>query len=283
MGIDAENDQGEVLPEENHEELEVEVSREAVESDRDSEKEQEEQAENQEVTQPQITQEQLNSVIQRKTRKAKQQVEQSESKNALLEEKVKLLELSLEQERGNKKSAEPNPDNYEGGEWDEKYKQDVNKYQHEQLKKTVLETVRSEQNAIERERVEREKQDQIRLKQEMHYRKALELGNDDYVQNEDRAIDVLGEDAVNHIIQNYDDSHVLLNYLGHPANASKASSISSLVKGNAIKAIDAITRLSVELSVKPEVKESAPNPVDPLKGGNAGEQMPAWMKGAKFE
>lgn len=290
MGIDAENAE-QVTSEENLDELQTEEVEQEQATDEveelDQEQESDETGESEEETQPQFTQQQLDEIVQKRVKKLNGKVETSttEAEKAreeleLEREKNRLLQLAMEQNRQPKeKSAEPKPEDFDQGEWDPEYKKAVREYQDKLIDERVAAKLQETNEAKEQERLKQQQQQELATRQQDHYKRSLNLGVTDYTDAEDKALEVLGNGNVNHIISNFDDSEVLLYHLGK--NPDRAAKIGSMIKSNPIRAVAEIGRLSAELAVKPN-KKPAPNPVDPLEG-SGGQSRSKFLEGAKFE
>ena len=115
----------------------------------------------------------------------------------------------------------------------------------------------------------------LERKQIKHYERAKETGARDYGEVEDKAIAVLGNDVVNHLIANFDDSHVLLYYLGK--NPGEAARIADTIQSNPIQGVAEIGALRSELKIKPK-SNNTPDPDEELEGGSPGGNFDAKEK-----
>ena len=108
--------------------------------------------------------------------------------------------------------------------------------------------------------------------QKAHYERAGELGIDNYVELEDNAINVLGNDVVREVINGVKNSEIILPYLGHPKNRARAAEIADLfAKGKHVAGLSEIAGLGVELKMKLKPKTSiAPDPELQIPAGSAG-------------
>lgn len=194
--------------------------------------------------------------------------------NATLEvekEKSRLLQIALDQERENSTRAEqnspssvPNPADFADGVYDEGYKKAYEEYADRRAdqrfdKKFAEKTKHSAQSANKDLR-----RGNLEKKQLTHYQNAAELGVSDFDEAEDALIEILGEENINHIIENFDKSHVINYYLGK--NPDKAEEIAALLNTNAIKAVAELGRLETRLKIKS--KSNLPShPDEELEGG----------------
>ena len=208
----------------------------------------------------------LNRIINRRLKREKRKTESanetaSDAANALEIEKQKnrLLQLALEQKGQATENQIPDPDDFDEGVSDPGYIARFNAY-HQQL---IQQEVRSHEVASSQRREGDEVLEQAKRK---HYEKAYALGALDYDEVEDKAIDALGEEVVNHLIRSSDNTHVILYYLGK--NPDEAEDLSALIKTDPVKATLKIGRLEAELQVqKKDTSKPTPDPDEELPGG----------------
>ena len=193
---------------------------------------------------------------------ARDEADQSQADLAIEKEKNKLLQLALDQKNEAETIKPPNPDDFDEGVHDPKFIRDQNTYNQNfiasEVQKATANIQRNDEPAPNTE---------LLSKQTKHYETAQDLGADDYAEVEDKALDILGNEIVNFIIQSSDSSPVILYYLGK--NPDEAENIAELVKTNLGKAALQIGRLEVELKVRPKGKtEPTPDPDDEIEGGS---------------
>jgi len=285
MGTEAENlDQA--TPEEN--EIE-EVETEEVETEETDEIEGEGGEEKgEDDTQPQDKQQDKTDWIQKRIARANRKVEKVEQEaNAakteldVLREKNKLLELAMQQSRKQQTQPDvaPNPDDFDGGEYDPAYKKAHESYVIKKAEEAAHQRYQENQNSALKQQQEAATRQELEQKQRGHYERALTLEVKDYDVAEDKVLEILGHDNVNHLINNFDDSHALVYHLGK--NEKEAQRLADLIEANPIKGAAEIGRLSASLTLKPS-KSIPPAPVEKLEGSSSyeGRKM---LKGAKFE
>lgn len=196
-----------------------------------------------------------------------QQAEEKATNELLLErERNRLLQIQLEQRQEvQTQPVMPNVDDFDGGAHDPEY---VKKFQEyltatnkieisRQMQETNQHTVQSNRQTIQSQELER--------KQVKHYQRANEIGTKDYAEVEDEAIAILGNGTVNQIINNFEDSHILLYFLGK--NPDKAQAIAEKIQTNPIQGVAELGALRSQLKIKPKTKIT-PNPDTPLSGGS---------------
>ncbi|QDP61809.1 MAG: putative scaffolding protein [Prokaryotic dsDNA virus sp.] len=278
MGTEVEQDLEPITSEENEiEEVETEeVETDEIESGEEGDEEIEE-------TQPQktFTQQELNEIVQKRLaklnkKKGDEPDDDTKSQLELERERNKLLTLAMQQATQGKQQpsdAAPDPDKFDGGEYDPEYKRQYEAYLLKKNEGHVQQLLSKERENDQRQRQQEAQTRELEAAQRAHYERALTLEVKDYDKHEDRVIEALGPEAFNVIIQGFDDSHALANYLGTPANQAKLDKLNDLVKqGTSVstaKALAELGRISASLAVNSKSKP-APNPVDPLEGSTPG-------------
>ena len=215
--------------------------------------------------------------------------EEASVANAELErsrEENKILRIALEQKQNPEQQplTQPNAEEFDGGVYDPEFVKAQNEYNQKfiasEVKKGMAEM--SQQNSQVSNANAQSKE--LEKKQVVHYEKANKLGAKDYEATEDKAIAVLGNDVVNHIIANSENSHTVLYFLGK--NPGEAEALARELGNNAtaIKGVMRLGRLEAELKIRPKSK-TIPDPDEELEGGT----MPSSGKknqgppGAKYE
>ena len=193
-----------------------------------------------------------------------QRAEQSDTRNSLLEEKNKILEIALEQARDNQSLKQPNPGDFDDGFSDPKFQEQQNAFNHQIIQREVQKQVQASSQTVEDNSSVQFQSRELEKKQLHHYERATKIGAKDYSETEDKAIESLGNEVVNHIIDNFEDSQFLLYYLGK--NPHEADRIAGLIQNKPILGIAEIGRLSSELKVKTK-SATTPNPDEEIEGG----------------
>jgi hypothetical protein len=213
------------------------------------------------------------SKLKAKAVSAKDEVGKANEENAVLRERLKLLELQAELTKEEPTTnQEPNPDDFDEGESDPKFLKKQRAFDNSviksDLRKEFAETAK--QNVVTENQTRKSKQRDQKL--EEHYGRVAGMKAKDYFEVEDQAIEYMGEETVKEIIENFDDPHILLYYLG--ANKGEAEELVDTIKSNPIRGTAAIGRLQSELMVKPKSKK-IPNPDEDLEGGTSSGNMTA--------
>lgn len=206
------------------------------------------------------------SKLNAKVDSAQQGEERASNELLLANERNRLLQIQLEQRNETQSQpVMPNVDDFDGGVHDPEYVKKIQEYQDSrvqneitrQVQEATKQTVQTGRQTVQSQELER--------KQVKHYQRANEIGTKDYAEVEDEAIAILGNGTVNQIINNFDDSHVLLYYLGK--NPDKAQAIADKIQTNPIQGVAELGALRSQLKIKPKTKIT-PNPDTPLSGGS---------------
>lgn len=225
-----------------------------------------------EGTQPQYSKQQVNKYVHNRVKKLNKKIVASNESNEqktveldLANEKNKLLQLALDQARGSSGDVlkAPNVNDFDGGTNDPEYIKQQDAYNQSIITKQVTEQVTKATKNLTNTNNEAQQSQALLSKQVKHYERADEIGAKDYEVTEDKALEILGTEVANHIIDNFDDSHVILYYLGK--NPDEANRIANLLESRPIMGVAEIGRLSSELKVKSR-KKSSPDPDEEISG-----------------
>lgn len=226
-----------------------------------------------EGTQPLLNQQAVDSIVQKRVKKLNTKVDVAETKagevseeNSLLVEKNKLLTLALEQQRNPKQPevTEPNVDDFDLGFDDPEFRKKQKDYNTAQITAEVRRQVTGATTDFVQGNVQSAKQRDLETKQLKHYERADKIGAKDYMEVEDKALSIVGNEFASQMISNFDDAHIMLYFLGK--NPEEAQALADLVKSNPIKGIAEVGRLRSELKVKPR-SNPTPEPDTELEGG----------------
>ncbi len=226
---------------------------------------------------PQFTQAELDRIVLKQKEKLSKQKDAATSEasasNVELElerEKSKILELALEQQKQLKAGAEPNPDDFDDGEDSLEYKTRKKEHDENKIKKIVAETVAV---ATQQTQVTQDANNSavaLEAKQSAHYENVKKANIKEYFTHEDAAIEILGNEVVNQIIDNFAaESHLLLNYLGLPANKAEAEQIVNLIKTKPVQGVAKLGGIiASKLTINPNSNTQTPDPNKEIKGGS---------------
>ena len=198
---------------------------------------------------------------------AKQETAAEREKREFLEDENRVLKVALEQARGGKKTEAPtlpNPDDYDGGPSDQGYIDAVIEYQDKVTEAKVAAGIQQARQQATVTAAEEAGAQKLAERQEAHYKRAAKLKVKDYEETEDKAIEIFGNDHINHLVANLDNSEVAFYYFGK--NPEVAQKYSDMLKREPIKALIEIGGLLAKIKVKPK-RESAPDPDIELEGG----------------
>lgn len=211
---------------------------------------------------------------------AKSEADTANTELEVEREKRKLLELRLQQvEGGAGEPAEPKVEDFEDGYGDPEYQKKLREYNNHLISKRLADESKKSAEATQQQQRQEATSANLEAKQVAHYERAAKLGVKDYEATEDKAIEALGKDAVNHLIDNFEDTHVLLYYLGK--NPAEAEKLSNLLKENPIKGVAEIGRLQSTIKVKPKRRKPAASPDEDLQ--SSGRTSSKKGKGPTFE
>ena len=262
---------------ENTDELNEEISEEGQIISPDADTENEESGDEETLSENKFSQDQVNSIVttrmgklNEKHKAANLASEEDREALALAEEKNKLLKLQLEQQQQTATSKAPNPEDFDLGASDPAYIEKLGNHNESIMKAEVESRVDakvSEATAgiAEQKRIDTQSA-QLQGKQTEHYERVKKLDDVSvYIEREDAALQIFGQDVVNHLIGTFDDSQNLLFYLGTPANLSEAQKIAGLLQTNPILALSEIGGIRAT-KLKPVPKSStAPDPDEEVK------------------
>lgn len=226
---------------------------------------------------PQFTQNQLNGIVLKqkeklnsKLDKATKASEQSSADLDIANERNKLLQMALDQARANKADVVKAPDSndFDGGTSDPEYIKQQDTYNQSIIEKKVAEHVAKSNEDNQRTQIVNEQTKELETKQTAHYEMVKEANIKDYFNNEDVSLEIFGKDIVNGIIENFEEeSHLILNYFGLPANKDIADNVNQLLRTKPIKGIAEIQSIVLRhLTPKSKDKTIAPNPDEEIKG-----------------
>lgn len=187
---------------------------------------------------------------------ANQGKEQSAAELDIANERIRLLELAVDNQNA-PVDGPPDPNDFDDGVTDAEYQKANNAF----IAKSVRADVLKEQQTTQ---TQTEASGQLKARQIAHYQKADTLKVKDYDATEDAAIAILGQDVTNQVITASDKSPELLYYLGK--NPEVAEKLSEELKTNVVKGVLRIGRLEARLVARPKAKNTAPDPDQELEG-----------------
>lgn len=190
---------------------------------------------------------------------AKEEASEASRELELERQKNKILELALQGKQ--EETGPPDPNEFDEGVSDPKYRTALNDYTRSFVQQEIEKVKPKEPEVASVRTVD----PSLEKKQTAHYERAEKLPVKDYEAVEDVAIDILGKDNVNHIINNIPNSELLMFHLGK--NPSKAREIVDTIKENPIAGVLELGNLSNRLQLKPVGKsDPVPDPDTELEG-----------------
>jgi len=189
---------------------------------------------------------------------------------AIEKEKTKILQIALEQAKGNQNAPTvPNPNDFDDGSDDPEFIKKQATHNQSIMKDEVARLVTEKVAAVTSEAQETQRLNNnaqsLELKTNAHYERVKELDVDAYFKREDVALEIFGQENINHFINTFEDSQKLLWYLGTEANRGEAERIADLFKTNPILGIAEIGGIRVKQKLNPK-STLAPDPDKEIKG-----------------
>jgi hypothetical protein len=200
----------------------------------------------------------LNGKIQAADTKA----EEATRKSEMLAEENKLLRLQAQQ---GKPATRPDEDDFDTR---KEYLLALDDYDQARISVIAQEQAAKIVQASQTQATSAGQDEKLHSKIEAHYDRANKLKMSNFVELEDKAIDVLGNDFAKTIIASTAKSHLILAHLG--ANVGKAQKLAELAETDPVGAFARAVEIGAGLSVKP--KNPAPDPEKKLEPGGG---MPA--------
>jgi len=207
----------------------------------------------------------------------------AESNEALELERQRnqVLQIALEQATQPTATA-PNPDDFDLGRDDpifiQKDREHLTAQIMQQVKGQLAENTTQTQSTANTQAAEQA----LNRAQLQHYERVKDLKVSNYLDREDKALEILGTDTVNYIINKVPEAHNMLYYLGTEINQADAERLAHLTRTDVGGALLELGRLSAELKVQPKSKpKPAPDPDEEIQGGISSSRRRG--KGPTFE
>lgn len=211
---------------------------------------------------------------------------EANQENLDLKEENKLLRMAVDRSRGGSAEKElkrPNPDDFDGGTYDPKYIDEANVYMDAKIAEGTKNAVAKFAETSQVKQTEVVQSEGLKAKQKAHFERAAKLKIKDYAETEDKAIEILGTQSVNHLIGGLKkDTEKILYHLGKFPDKAHHYAEMFKTRDGTIEALVELGRLVERIKVKPK-KTTAPGPDNELEGGGTPEGKLRGPKGAKFE
>ena len=197
------------------------------------------------------------------------------SKLRTSDEKIKLLELRLQQKGDGRTLEKPNPDKFDLGEEDGGFIKAKDAYDEAILDAKVAKRVQEATKAHGQQQSIADQKNNLERKQETHWENADKLDVDDYDEKEVAVVKVIGTDMVNNIIDYFPaDSHNLMYYLG--TNTSEAEDIAELLADRTgpgmVQGVAELGKIIEKIKVKPIKSKIKPDPDVDTRGSESSPQ-----------
>tara|TARA_R110000737_G_scaffold136532_1_gene167438 strand:- start:161 stop:1147 length:987 start_codon:yes stop_codon:yes gene_type:complete len=239
-----------------------------------------------EGTQPQnFDQQQVNDIVSKRVKKLNSKVQevneqshQAQTDLDIANNKNKILQIALDQAKEKavtNKIVKPNKNDFDNGEYDPEFIKQSDEYTQALIDQRVEQAVLKASQTTEQNIGQEQQQKALLSKQVKHYERADKIGAKDYSDTEDVALGIFGNHYSNQIIENFDDSHIIMYYLGK--NPEEARNLKSLIENSPVKGVAAIGKLSAELKLKPKQKNVA-DPDTEINGDGSGSNSDALQR-----
>lgn len=203
---------------------------------------------------------------------ANQEVEEEKRRAEAYAEENKLLRMKLEQDV----TARPKQDDFNS---DAEYETALDAYYDKRADSRAAKVLedRLAQSQTQTSQASQEANLDANLK--AHYERAGKLKIDDYAGKEENVMGILGNDIYKYIINNTDNSEVILGrFMSRPDEAEK---LAQKIAANPQRGAVEIGLVSAKVQLKPKSK-TVPSPEERVESGSAAHQGKRGPKGAKF-
>lgn len=199
------------------------------------------------------------SIAQQKGRADGFQVE-----NQTLKEQNKLYELALEQARNkNQTPQRPKESDFDEGRSDPKFIQQEEAFTDHRIDQRVNEEVNKLSKTTNQQAINDLKTREFRIKEDAHIERAKTFKAKNFNEVQEKAIEHLGLDVVEAIIREYDDSELVIYFLG--TNTGEADHLKATLEKSQFLGVSEIGAIRKQLKVQPKSK-IVPDPDDQLEG-----------------
>lgn len=211
-------------------------------------------------------------------------------KNELANDKLEAVELELESVKQQNKLLRLKDEVVElkrpketDFETDSEFEVADDAYTKQEARKAAAEMLQEALTETSTQNTQQQTNDQQEKLIDAHYDRVskLSIKPDKFVEVEDKAIAILGNDSAKAIMANTDDSALIMYALGLEKNAGKAEEFASLLKRNPIKALMEIGGWAKTLKVTPKTS-TALDPETQIEPGTTVSKGERGPPGAKF-
>ncbi len=238
-------------------------------------------------SQPLMDAEQVSAIVSRRVNRARakfavrdDEANKLQASNDALTEQNALYKDIIGQRQATEAPKRPVAANYLEGEDDARFLTDDEAYRRQIIREEIQKSQTPQQDTVANQ--DYAAQQELRNRQTRHYERTVKLGVKDYEAMEDVAVETLGRDAVNQIINMTDKSDLIVYYLGkHP---SEAQHFADLINTDARKALVHLGKLEEKVKARPKVSStSVPDPDDERAGGASPSNKQRGPPGVTYE
>ena len=175
----------------------------------------------------------------------------------------------------------PDVKNFDDGAYDPEFQKKFVEYATSVAEKTAAEKVQQlTQQATQKSQAELVN-DQLLLKYEQHYEKAVKLKLKDYEATEDIATTELGKDITDSIIYYFPDKSAQLLFF-YGKNPQEAEILKAEIRKDSVQGFAKIVETSLKLKSQPSKKKTTPDPDTEIEGVSPKLSEKRGPEGAKF-
>ncbi|MEH6525920.1 MAG: hypothetical protein V7723_07580, partial [Sneathiella sp.] len=179
-------------------------------------------------------------------------------------EQIAVLKLAVDSNTSKPEPKEPNPEEFELGYEDPEYRQALRTYNAYETKKTVDKSLEVQEAKQQQEATRQRNEAKLEENAKAHYQRAAKLKVSDYGKVEDVALEKIGTNLANIIINNFEESELILFHLGK--NEDTAEELVELATSNPVMAIRKLDKIVT--GIKPAKRTTTtPEPDDLVQSG----------------
>lgn len=211
--------------------------------------------------------------------------ENSEQKERIefLEDQVKIYKLDAQQRKDAPPPVElPNPDDFDDGVGDPGYVTKINEYNQSKIKEGIQQGIAEIAKATSVNKVQTDSAASLDSKMKTHCADAAKLKVKDYIETEDKAIAIFGQENFSSLVTFLPGrSHVAAYYFGK--NPEKAQKYQDMFEADPGRALIEIGGLLEKVKVKSVNSKDLPDPDEEVEGGKLPTKKKRGPVGAKYE
>lgn len=238
-------------------------------------------------SQPLMDAEQVSAIVSRRVNRARakytvrdDEANKLQASNDALREQNALYKDIVDQRQATEAPKRPIASDYLEGEDDSRFRTDDEAYRRQIIRDEIQKSQVPQTDTVTNQ--DFAAQQELRNRQTKHYERTVKLGVKDYEAMEDVAVETLGRDAVNQIINMTDKSDLIVYFLGkHP---SEAQHFADLINTDARKALVHLGKLEEKVKARPKVSSTrVPDPDEERAGGASPSNKQRGPSGVTYE